>query len=111
MSNISIKEEHQDKLLDDTKIYQNLGQNVRSLRNALKNNSKKKLTIVQLASITALSRVAIWNFEHAKTGMTVVTLVRLKDALGCSWGDLLDGCESKIVKERKRFVGKTNRLE
>jgi hypothetical protein len=39
-------------------------------------------------------------------GMTGANLVRLKDALGCSWDDLLEGCESMIVKERKAFYRK-----
>ena len=33
-------------------------------------------------------------------GMTVASLARLKDALGCSWEDLLDGCASRVVAER-----------
>ena len=33
-------------------------------------------------------------------GMTVASLARLKDALGCSWDDLLDGCASRVVEER-----------
>ena len=41
--------------------------------------------------------------------MTVATLVRLREAFGCSWDDLLKGCESNIVKERKRFTGELKR--
>ena len=43
---------------------------------------------------------SIRRFEKGESGMTVATLARLKDALGCSWEDLLDGCGSKVVKER-----------
>ena len=106
MSNTSIKEEYQDKLCDDTEINKVLGANLRTTRKATKNQGGRGVAIIDLVSLTTLHRSAIWNFEHAKTGMTVATLVRLKDALGCSWGDLLDGCESKIVKERKRLTKK-----
>ncbi|MCL1920863.1 MAG: hypothetical protein FWG50_07265 [Kiritimatiellaeota bacterium] len=53
--------------------------------------------------MTTLRHVSIRRFEKGETGMTVASLVRLKDALDCSWGDLLDGCESGVVKERKRI--------
>jgi len=52
------------------------------------------------AKVTALHHGSIRRFEKGESGMTVATLARLKDALGCSWEDLLDGCGSKVVKER-----------
>ncbi|MCL1910345.1 MAG: helix-turn-helix domain-containing protein [Kiritimatiellaeota bacterium] len=62
-----------------------------------------------LARITALSRSSIWRFERGDGGMTVSTLVRLREAYGCTWDDLLGGCESNIVKERRKFASEVVR--
>jgi hypothetical protein len=37
--------------------------------------------------------------------MTVANLVRLRDALGCPWDDLLGGCASGMVKARRTRCG------
>jgi hypothetical protein len=54
--------------------------------------------------VCALSARSVRRFEKGEFGMTVANLIRLKDALGCSWGDLLDGCESGIVKARRKHA-------
>jgi DNA-binding Xre family transcriptional regulator len=79
-----------------------MGANLRRLREASKTAEGRPLSVEHLARLTALDHSTIWRFEHGKSGMTVATLVRLREAFGCEWGDLLDGCEGGIVKTRKR---------
>ena len=109
MGKTSIVEEYKDKLSEDAKISKILGANLRSLRLESETKDDKRITFPWLANLTALNRISIWRFEKGESGMTVATLVRLKEALGCSWDDLLKGCESKIVKKRKRFAGEVKR--
>ena len=59
-----------------------------------------------MSSVTTLHHSSIRRFEAGECGMTVASLVRLKDALGCSWEDLLEGCASAIVKARKPHLRK-----
>ena len=81
----------------------------RRLRLSAKTPEGNKISLPCLANLVALSYTSLWQFENAKIGMTTATLTRLKEALGCSWNDLLDGCESRIVKERKRHFGEVRK--
>ena len=105
MSKTTSKKEYDDKLREDAEINKILSANLLRLRNESKTPGGKGMPFSLLAKLTALSRASIWNFENGKTGMTVATLVRLREAYGCTWDDLLGGCESNIVKERKKFTG------
>ena len=109
MANSSIKEERDDRKREDTCISKIVGENLQRLRKTSKMDDGRKLTIDQLCRMTVLHFSSIWRFESGDCGMTVATLVRLKEAFGCTWDDLLKGCESNIVKERKRFTGELKR--
>ena len=100
------KEEYLDKLDDDRRINCELGKNLHKSRLHGKAPKKEAFTFEWLSNVTALHHSSIRKFEKGESGMTVANLVRLKDALGCSWNDLLEGCESTIVKERKSFYKK-----
>jgi len=101
MSKSQNKEEYLDKVADDRRINLALGKNLRKARMKTKMPSKAVVSFDWLSQMTTLHHVSIRRFEKGETGMTVASLVRLKDALGCSWDDLLEGCESEVVKERK----------
>ena len=105
MGKSNVSGEYQEKLREDAEVSKVVGVNLRRLRKATKTPEGKKITFDRLAKLTALNRLSIWRFECGRSGMTVATLVRLREALDCSWDDLLGGCESKIVKERKKFSG------
>jgi len=94
-------EERRDKLADDHKVNLQLGRNLRKARAKAKTPNKDAVTFEWLSQVTTLHHTSIRKFEKGASGMTVANLVRLKDALGCSWEDLLEGCESEIVKARK----------
>ena len=93
-------EEYGDKLADDWAVNVRLGKNLRTMRLSAKTPAGEPVTFEWLAKVTALHHGSIRRFEKGESGMTVATLARLKDALGCSWKDLLEGCGSKVVKER-----------
>ena len=93
-------EEYGDKLADDRAVNVRLGKNLRTMRLKSKTPAGDPVTFEWLAKVTALHHGSSRRFEKGESGMTVATLARLKDALGCSWDDLLDGCGSKVVKER-----------
>jgi len=101
MAKSHFKEEYQEKLGDDKQINQQLGKNLCRTRLKAKKSNNETITFEWLSNLTTLHSVSIWRFEKGMSGMTVASLVRLKDALGCSWEDLLEGCESEIVKARK----------
>ncbi|MCL1909948.1 MAG: helix-turn-helix domain-containing protein [Kiritimatiellaeota bacterium] len=109
MTRPAIKKEYEDKLREDAEIASIIGANLRLIRESSKTPEGCDISHAWLGNLTALSRVTMWQFEKGKCGMTVATLVRLKEAFGCSWDDLLGGCESNIVKERKRFTGEIKR--
>ena len=99
-------EEYLDKLDDDRRINSTFGRNLHKSRLKAKTPGKEAVTFEWLSNVTTLHHSSIRKFEKGESGMTVANLVRLKDALGCSWNDLLDGCESQIVKDRKRHFMK-----
>jgi len=105
MAKVKVVKEYDDKVREDADVAKILGANLRNLRKSSKTSSEWKISFNWLANLTALNRTSIWRFERGQSGMTVATLVRLKEAFDCSWDDLLKGCESNIVKERKRFTG------
>jgi len=101
MSKSHNEEEHQDKVADDRKINLVLGKNLHKARTKAKTSGGEAVTFEWLQKVTTIHHVSIRRFEKAETGMTVANLVRLKDALKCSWDDLLDGCTSEVVKARR----------
>ena len=105
MGKTAIEEEYQDKLREDARISKIVGRNLRYVHKSSKMEGGKDVSLAKLAMLTALHNVSLWRFEKGTLGMTVATLVRLKEAFGCSWDDLLDGCESEIVKSRKKLFG------
>ena len=102
MSKSQNEEEYQDKVADDRKISLSLGKNLHKTRLKAKTPKGETVSFDWLSDVTTIHHVSIRRFEKGNMGMTVANLVRLKDALGCSWGDLLDGCESGVVKDRKQ---------
>ena len=100
------QEEYQDKLADDRKINLVLGQNLCKARENARTPKGWAVAFSWLSYVTTLHNVSIRRFEKGETGMTVANLVRLKDALGCSWDDLLEGCTSGVVKARKSRLRK-----
>jgi len=109
MAKTKVRKEYEDKIREDSAVGKTLGGNLRRLRKSSKTSSGWTISFAWLANLTALNRTSIWRFERGQSGMTVATLVRLREAFGCSWDDLLKGCESNIVKERKRFTGELKR--
>ena len=101
MSKSQNQEEYLDKVADDRKVSVALGRNLHKVRMRAKMPDGKMVTFDWLSQMTTLHHVSIRRFEKGETGMTVGSLVRLKDALGCSWDDLLEGCSSEVVKARK----------
>ena len=100
------QEEYLDKVKDDRKVNLVLGNNLRKARLKAKTPNGETVSFRWLSDVTTLNHTSIRFYEKGESGMTVANLVRLKDALGCSWGDLLDGCASGIVKERKAHLRK-----
>jgi len=101
MSKSHNEEEYQDKVADDQRINLAWGKNLHKARLKAKTPKGETVSFNWLSDVTTIHHVSIRRFEKGKSGMTVANLVRLKDALGCSWGDLLDGCVSEVVRERK----------
>ena len=99
-------EEYFDKVKDDRRVNIQLGRNLCRARIVARTLGGAAVTFEWLSNVTTLHHGSIRRFEKGESGMTVATLVRLKDALGCSWGDLLDGCVSDVVKTRKLFLKK-----
>jgi len=106
MSKSQNEEEYQDKLADDRKINLVLGQNLCKARENARTPKGWAVAFSWLSYVTTLHNSSIRRFEQGANGMTVANLVRLKEALGCSWNDLLDGCESELVKSRKPHLKK-----
>ena len=100
MAKSHVEEEYQDKLADDRIVSLALGKNLHKARIKARTRSGEVVTFDWLSKMTTIHHVSIRRFEKGETGMTVANLVRLKDALGCSWDDLLEGCTSGIVKAR-----------
>ena len=103
MARTHIEEEYRDRLAEDAEIQAALGHRLVRLRTLMKLKKDKKITFAWLAKITTLHHISLRRFEKGQCGMTVANLVRIKEALGCSWDDLLKDCHSLIVKERKRL--------
>ena len=93
-------DEYRDKLEDDRAVCLRLGKNLRKVRLAARTPGGAPVTFEWLAKVTAMHPGSIRRFEKGECGMTAASLVRLKDALGCSWDDLLDGCASQVVAAR-----------
>ena len=102
MSKSKNEEEYADKIADDRKVSVALGKNLHKARLNAKTRKGETVTFEWLSQMTTLHHVSIRRFEKGETGMTVASLVRLRDALGCTWADLLDGCASEVVKARRR---------
>ena len=94
-------EEFSDRMADDHRVNALLGKNLRRARAAARMPGGESVTFEWLAKVTTLHHGSIRRFEKGESGMTVATLVRLRDALGCSWNELLEGCASGVVKARK----------
>ena len=106
MSKSQNEEEYQDKVADDCRINLALGKNLHKVRLKSKTPGREAVTFEWLAQMTTLHNASIRRFEKGEIGMTVANLVRLRDALGCSWEDLLDGCASEVVKARRPRIRK-----
>ena len=94
--------EYLDRISDDRKVNLQLGKNLHKARMSARTPGGGPVSFEWLAKVTAMHHGSIRRFEKGESGMTVASLVRLKDALRCSWGDLLEGCASTIVEERRR---------
>ena len=105
MGKSSIIEEYQDKLNEDVNTGVTIGKNLFRIRKSARTENGKDVSFAKLANLTALHHASLRRFEKGECGMTVATLIKLKEAFGCSWDDLLDGCESEIVKNRKKLFG------
>ena len=101
MSKPHNEEEYRDKVADDCKINLVLGKNLHKARMKSKTPGGEAITFEWLSYVTTLHPTSIRYFEKGEMGMTVANLVRLKDALKCSWDDLLNGCASDVVKARR----------
>ena len=101
MSRSQNEEEYQDKVADDRKVSLALGKNLHKARLKTKTPGGEVVTFDWLSKVTTVSHVSIRRFEKGDMGMTVANLVRLKDALDCSWDDLLEGCKSDVVEARR----------
>ena len=106
MSKSQNKEEYLDKVADDCKVNRALGKNLHKTRTNAKTPNGEAVTFDWLSKVTTIHHVSIRRFEKGEIGMTVANLVRLKDALGCPWEALLDGCTSGTVKARKPHLKK-----
>jgi len=106
MSKPQNQEEYLDKVADDRQVNLVLGNNLRKARLKAKTPGGKAVTFKWLSDVTTLHHTSIRFYEKGEIGMTVANLVRLKDALKCSWDDLLDGCESDVVKARRPHLRK-----
>ena len=101
MSKSHNQEEYRDKIADDHQVNLVLGKNLHKARTKAKTPGGEAVTFEWLQKVTTIPHVSIRRFKKAETGMTVANLVRLKDALKCSWDDLLEGCTSEVVKARR----------
>ncbi|MCL2104046.1 MAG: helix-turn-helix transcriptional regulator [Kiritimatiellaeota bacterium] len=100
-------EERADRERESDQVHGVLGKNLRNVINKARTPDGSAVSLTWLCKVTTLNRVSIWRLEKGdRSRMTITSLVRLKEALGCSWNDLLKGCESNIVKERKRYLKK-----
>ena len=97
-------EEYADRLADDRQMNAKRGRNLRKARIAARTPGGEAVTFEWLSKVTTLHHGSIRRFEKGESGVTAASLVRLKDALGCSWDDLLDGCASGVVKARKAHL-------
>ena len=95
------EEEYLDKVADDRMVSLAFGKNMRKVRAKARTPGGEVVTFEWLSKVTTLHHSSIRRVEKGEVGMTVANLVRLKDALGCSWDDLLEGCASGIVKSRR----------
>ena len=95
------QEEYQDKVNDDRKVNLILGNNLHRARMKARTPSGDAVTFKWLSDVTTLSHTSIRFYEKGQSGMTVANLVRLRDALDCSWDDLLNGCKSDVVEARR----------
>ena len=100
------KDEYMDRVADDCQVNLVLGKNLHNARMQAKTPGGEAVTFEWLSKVTTIHHVSIRRFEKAETGMTVANLVRLRDAIGCSWDDLLKGCKSDVVKVRKKYLRK-----
>ena len=106
MAKFQNKEEYRDRVTDDLKINLVMGSNLHKARLKAKTPAGEAVTFKWLSDVTTLHHNAIRFYEKGQSGMTVANLVRLKDALRCSWDDLLKGCESEIVRARRPLLRK-----
>lgn len=97
-------EEYNDRLTEDARLNRIVGKNLNKARTGSKTPGGHPVTFEWLAKVTTLHNGSIRRFEKGESGMTVATLARLKEALDCSWDALLYGCESTIVKTRKKHI-------
>ena len=95
------QEEYLDKVNDDRKVNLILGNNLHKARLKSRTASGEAITFKWLSDVTTLCHTSIRFYEKGQSGMTVANLVRLKDALDCSWDDLLEGCKSDVVEARR----------
>ena len=109
MSKPHNEEEYLDKVKDDRHVNLALGKNLQKARMKAKTPCGDAVTFEWLSTMAIMHNGSIRRFEKGEIGMTVANLVRLKEALGCSWNDLLEGCESMAVRERKSLCRKQKR--
>ena len=106
MAKFQNQEEYQDRVAENRKVNLVLGNNLHAARLKAKTPGGEAVTFKWLSDVTTLHHNAIRFYEKGQSGMTVANLVRLKEALKCSWDDLLDGCESEVVRERRSLLRK-----
>jgi len=106
MARLQDKDEYADRVDDDRKVFVAVGKNLHEARTKARTKGGEVVTFDWLSKVTTLHHSSIRRFEKGEVGMTVANLVRLKDALGCSWNDLLEGCASGIVKARRSHLRK-----
>ena len=97
-------EEYDDRAQEDSGLNRIVGSNLHKARAKARTPGGKVVTFEWLSKVTTLHHGSIRRFEKGESGMTVATLIRLKEALGCSWDDLLENCESVIVRGRKKHL-------
>ena len=66
----------------------------------------REMTQEALSEKADLHIRVLQKMEAGETNILLTTLIRLRDALGCTWDDLLEGCESEVVKARKPLLRK-----
>jgi transcriptional regulator with XRE-family HTH domain len=97
-------EEYSDRVREDGTVNATLGKNLRKARAVARTPSGEPVTFAGLAKGTTLHHGSLRRFEKGESGMTVATLARLREALGCRWDDLLRGCENGGVRSRKAYI-------